>query len=192
LFESPWGYFMFFRLDTRKAIEAAATLLSLAPHRLMSRKRLLALLYLADRESLKRSGRPIVGGRLVAMDYGPIHSEVYDLIKGSHSQRAPWSRHFQNEGYLVKLVHDLGSAALSRNEVTLLNQISDERLGQDDWDIAQETHFEEYDKNYHEGTSTPIPLEHLIEAVGRAKDKDAILRDAEEKAFFDKMFARAT
>ncbi len=73
---------MIFRIDTRKAIEAAATLLRLAPHRIMGRKRLLALLYIADRESLKRRGRPIVGGRLCAMDYGPIHSEVYDLIKG--------------------------------------------------------------------------------------------------------------
>ena len=50
--------------------------------------------------------------------------------------------------------------------------------------------FEEWEKNHHEGTSTAIPLEHLIDAVGRSKDKDAILRDAEEKAFFDKMFAR--
>ena len=76
-----------FRLDTRKTIEAAATLLRLAPYRRMSRKRLLALLYLADRESLKPTGRPIIGGRLVAMDYGPIHSEVYDFIKGGIRNR---------------------------------------------------------------------------------------------------------
>jgi uncharacterized phage-associated protein len=181
---------MFFRIDTRKAIEAAATLLRLAPHRIMGRKRLLALLYIADRESLKRTGRPIIGGRLVAMDYGPIHSEVYDLIKGSHSSQAKWSRHFQNEAYLVKLAHDLGPSALSRREVNLLNEVSAERLGRDDFDVAQETHFEEWEKNHHEGTSTAIPLEHLIEAVGRSKDKDAILRDAEEKTYFDKLFAK--
>ncbi len=181
---------MFFRIDTRKAIEAAATLLRLAPHRLMGRKRLLALLYIADRESLTKTGRPIVGGRLVAMDYGPIHSEVYDLIKGSHSAQADWSRHFQNEGYLVRLAHDLGPSALSRFEVNLLNKISSERLGCDDFDVANETHFAEWEKNHHKGTSTAIPLEHLIEAVGRMKDKDAILQDAEEKAFFDKLFTR--
>src|SRR2546422_10775187 len=97
---------MFFRMNTRKAIEAAATLLRLAPYRLMGRKRLLALLYIADRESLKRTGRPIIGGRLVAMDYGPIHSEVYDLIKSSHSAQTDWARHFQNEGQLIRIAHD--------------------------------------------------------------------------------------
>jgi uncharacterized phage-associated protein len=181
---------MFFRIDVRKAIEAAATLLRIAPHRAMGRKRLLALLYIADRESIKRTGRPIVGGRLVAMDFGPIQSEVYDLIKGSHSAQVEWSRHFQNEAYLVKLAHDLGPSALSRQEINLLNEISAERLGRDDFDVAFETHFSEWEKNHHKGTSTPIPLEHLIEAVGRSKEKDGILRDAEEKAFFDKMFAR--
>jgi uncharacterized phage-associated protein len=179
---------MHFRLDTRKAIEAAATLLRLAPYRLMGRKRLLALLYLAERESMKRSGRPMIGGRLVAMDYGPIHTEIYDLIKGSHSAQAEWSRHFQNEGYQVRLAHDLGPAALSRQEVSLLNEISSERLGRDDFEIAEETHGDEWQRNHHADTSTPIPLEHLIEAVGRSSDKDAILRDAEEKAYFDRLF----
>jgi uncharacterized phage-associated protein len=181
---------MFFRLDTRKAIEAAATLLRLAPHRLMGRKRLLALLYIADRESIKKTGRPIVGGRLVALDYGPIHSEVYDLIKGSHSAQEEWSRHFHNENYLVRLAHDIRPSALSQWEVNLLNEISAERLGRDDFDVARETHYAEWEKNYHENTSMMIPLEHLIEAVGRSKDKDAILKDAEEKAYFDKMFQR--
>ena len=180
-----------FRLDTRKTIEAAATLLRLAPYRRMSRKRLLALLYLADRESLKLTGRPIIGGRLVAMDYGPIHSEVYDFIKGGHPEQTEWSRHFENENYVVKLAEDLGTAALSRYEVGILNAVSEERLGKDVWDVADETHkFEEYKKNHQPKTSTPIPLEDLIEAVGRGKDKAVILQDAEEKAFFDKMFSR--
>ena len=89
---------MFFRLDTKKTIEAAATLLRLMPHRMMGKKRLLTLLYIADRVSLERCGRPIIGGRLAAMDYGPIHSEVYDFIQGGHHDQALWSRHFENEG----------------------------------------------------------------------------------------------
>jgi uncharacterized phage-associated protein len=181
---------MVFRLDLKKTIEATATLLRLAPHRMMGRKRLLALLYLADRESLKRTGRPIIGGRLVAMDHGPIHSEVYDLIKGGHSAQANWSRHFQNDNFYVRLAHDLGVSALSRYEVGILNEISEEYQGYDDWDVADATHkFSEYTQNYQAGTSRPISLVQLVEAVGRAKETDAILKDAEEKGFFDKMFA---
>lgn len=181
---------MFFRLDTNKAIEAAALLLRLAPHRLMSRKRLLALLYIADRESLKETGRPIIGGRLVAMDYGPIHSEVYDLIKGGRVEQVEWSRHFRNDSYCVRLHDDLGVSALSRYEVAILNRVSEQRLGFDDWDVANESHeFKEYQQNHHQRTSTTIPLEDLIDAVGLSKKKEAILRDAKEKAFFDKMFS---
>src|SRR5437879_5006643 len=168
---------MFFRLDTRKAIEATATLLRLAHHRTMSRKRLLALLYIADRESLSRTGRPIIGGRLAALPHGPIHSEVYDLIKGGHSDELEWSRHFQNEGRFIRITHDVGTSALSRFEVGLLNEISDRHFGDDVWDIVLLTHkFEEYKQSYREGSSAPISLEQVIDAVGRRKDKETILR----------------
>ena len=48
--------------------------------------------------------------------------------------------------------------------------------------------FEEYKKSACKGKSTPIDFAELIDAVGR-KDKEKILQDAKEKAFFDKMFA---
>jgi hypothetical protein len=63
---------MFFRIDMQKAIEASATLLRLAHGRVMDRKRLLALLFLADRESLKETGRPIIGGKLSAVSVTKI------------------------------------------------------------------------------------------------------------------------
>ena len=178
-----------FRLDTRKAIEATATLIRLSPHRVIGRKRLLALLYLADRECLKRTARPIIGGRLVAMKYGPIHSEVYDLIKGGHRDQAEWSKHFDNDAHLVVLRHEPAISALSRYEIGLLNEISQQFMGYDDWDVAEATHeFAEYGNSYKKDTSTPIPLEQVIDAVGLAKKKSAILKDAEQRAFFDKLF----
>src|SRR5262245_7595964 len=97
---------MIFRSDSRKTIEATAILLRLAHEKSMSRKRLLALLYHAERESLKRTGRPIIGGKLVAMQHGPIHSDVYDMIKGSHRDQTLWSEYFANEGYNVVLTRD--------------------------------------------------------------------------------------
>ncbi len=181
---------MYFKIDTRKAIEAAATLLRLSPHRTMDRKRLLALLYLADRECLKRAGRPIVGGRLAAMKWGPIHSEIYDLIKGGKRDQVHWSRHFQNEEYRIRLAKDVGVCALSRYEIDLLNEISDRYAALGTWDVADATHaFEEYQKNYQEGTSTPIELVDVLDAIGRKKQKTAILEDARAKAYFDKLFA---
>jgi uncharacterized phage-associated protein len=179
-----------FKMNVRKAIEAAATLIRLAPCRLIGRKRLLALLYLADRESLKRNGRPIVGGKLVAMKYGPIHSEVYDLIKGGHHDQAEWSNHFVNDAHLVLLRNNPDVSALSRFEVGILNDVSEQFMGYDDWDVAEATHqFQEYKNTYKENTSTTISPEELIDAVGLNAKKDAILRDAKEKAFLDNLFS---
>ncbi len=181
---------VFFKLDQRKAIEASATLLRLHPGRVMDRKRLLALLYMVDRECLKRTGRPVIGGKLTAMKHGPIHSEVYDLIKGGGNSQAEWSRHFENNEYKVHLAdQDLQVSALSQFEIDLLNEISIQYAGQGTWDVAEATHTEEYKKNYIEGTSSGIRLEDVIEAVGRKEDKELILQDAEEKSYFDKLFS---
>jgi uncharacterized phage-associated protein len=179
-----------FKIDTRKAIEAAGTLLRLTHCRMMDRKRLLALLFIVDRTSLERTGRPIVGGKIVAMKHGPIHSEVYDLIKGGGIEQAEWSSHFENEDYRVRLSDDeLRLTALSRYEIELINEISTKFAGFGTWDVANATHTDEYNKNYVEGTSTEISLEDLIDGVGLKASKAEIVRDAEEKAYFDKLFS---
>src|SRR4051812_12952511 len=96
------------KLDSRKAIEATAFLAGRSPGRRIGSKRLLALLYAANRECLKRSGRPLLGGRLAAMKYGPIHADVYDLIKQREaSEGTPqWASHFHNEHYYLVLDRD--------------------------------------------------------------------------------------
>ena len=70
------------RFDSKKAIEVVATLAKQSPDKRMDRKRLLAILYIANRECLRKSGRPLLGGRLFAAQYGPIHSHVLDLVNG--------------------------------------------------------------------------------------------------------------
>jgi uncharacterized phage-associated protein len=177
-----------FKLDTKKAVEAAATLLRLTPHCSMDRKRLLALLYLADRRSLQKTNRPIIGGTLSALQHGPIHSEVYDMIKGIHRDHATWARHFENDYPRVRLRQDVQITALSRYEIDLLAELSDECSGKDTWDVAYMTHFPEWEKNYKgDNSSCPISLEEVIKEVGG--DRARILQDAEEKDYFDSIFA---
>jgi uncharacterized phage-associated protein len=45
--------------------------------------RLLKLLYVADRECLRETSRPIVGGRYIATARGPLHRTLLDLVNGS-------------------------------------------------------------------------------------------------------------
>jgi uncharacterized phage-associated protein len=75
------GENMTFRFDFEKTLQAAGILLSLDGLR-MDRIRLLKLLYIVDRELLVQAGRPLTGDVAVAMNYGPVLSRVYDLIRG--------------------------------------------------------------------------------------------------------------
>ena len=180
------------RLDVEKAIQAVGVLLRREGKR-ASRLRLLKLLYIADRISLQKTGTPILGSKVVALKHGPVHSAVFDLIKGEHIDEPSWSRHFRNVGRDVVLEEEPEVGKLSRYEIELLNEVVDQRINLSDWDVAEETHgFEEWRKSYpdpSESTSRPIPLEVLIDAVGRGADKAEILRDMSDSEAFQRFFA---
>jgi uncharacterized phage-associated protein len=183
-----------FKLDSRKAIEAAAILAGQSGGRISS-KRLLALLYIASRECLKRSGRLLLGGRLVALQHGPIHSDVYDLIKKRDRAEglAEWSKHFHNDGYYVVLDLDPGLNALSRFEARVLKEVLKRHQDEDDWDVARETHeFSEYATTYKKGSARTISLEQVIHAIrGLGPMAATIVRDLKEKDEIDELFASA-
>lgn len=187
---------MFFRCKTKKVIQAAAVLLRLAADRRMSYLRLLKLLYIADRENLRRALRPIIGTRAVAMKNGPMHSEVYNLVKGEHWDEPLWSNYIQKDGYQLELVKDPGVSELSRFEIRMLTETFEQFASKDDFEIVDEMHgFPEWDKNYPDksaNTSYTIPLEDLIDAVGRSAEKQSILEEAKQDAAIDRLFARSS
>jgi len=172
---------MYFHFGTRKIIEAAAVMLRLSPCQRMNYMRLLKLLYIADRESLKETGRPIIGTKTIAMERGPLHSEVYDLIKGGHYNAPMWAEFIHTDRYEVELARNPGVLHLSQYEIEKLTETARAYEDMDEWEVARATHaFDEWTANRPEGTSAPIPMEAILDAVGRSKDKDEILRDAEE------------
>ena len=180
------------RLDVEKAIQAVGVLLR-HEGKQASRLRLLKLIYIADRESLKKTGLPILGSKIVAMQHGPLHSEILDLIKGNHIQEPAWSRHFRSVGRNVLLDEEPETGRLSRYEIELLIRVVDERIDLDDYQLAVETHgFQEWLEVYpdpKENTSHPIPITLLIDSVGRNADKAAILQDMGDSEAFDRLFA---
>lgn len=70
---------MRFRLDKDKTIEAI--LYIVVRYGEIGRFHALKTLYFADREHLRRYGRPITGDRYIAMDNGPVPSYAYDALK---------------------------------------------------------------------------------------------------------------
>jgi uncharacterized phage-associated protein len=183
---------MYFRFSTRKTIQAVAVLLRLArgPTGYL---RLLKLLYIADREHLRTAHRPIVGTRTVAMKNGPLHSEVYNLVKGEHLDDPLWSDHIRKQGYQIELVKDPGRSELSAAEVRTLTDTFDRYASMGEWDLVEITHdFPEWLKNYPDesaDTSCIIPFDDLLEAVGlRGGKKQAVLNSLREEADMNRLF----
>jgi uncharacterized phage-associated protein len=81
---------MRFVFNERKAAQMAAHLLDLSG-RSMKYLQLMKLMYLADRTALLEKGRPISGDRYVSMKFGPVLSEVLDLLRDEpQSSDTPW------------------------------------------------------------------------------------------------------
>jgi uncharacterized phage-associated protein len=156
----------------------------------MSYLRLLKLLYIADRESLKETGRSITGDHVVAMEHGPVLGGVYSLIKGEHTAWAQWSAFFRKNGYRLEMVNDPGNGKLSKYELGKLRGVADAYADKDEWSLVEVVHgFEEWKKNDPGKSSQPIPLEDILEAIGRAGDKEQILQDARDDTAFQRLFS---
>src|ERR1051325_2348370 len=108
---------MFVRFDINRCIEAAGVLFSTTETKTMGRMRLLKLLYLANRQSLKETGDPIVDDDNFAMKDGPVLSHTYDLIKDSERDaeaQAAWNDHFKVvDRILIQMLSDPGTDHLS-------------------------------------------------------------------------------
>lgn len=173
-----------FTIKADRAAEAAAHLLDLKGGR-MTRLELLKLLYLADRKALSSLRRPIVGGRYVSMDHGPVLSDVYDLIKGGGpaEDQASWSRFVVNDpqdANTCVLVQKPTLRKLSRRDLTILREtfaefghLSVARL----WSYVHA--LPEYEDP--QGSSKPIPHSALLRILG-ATDEEAEQIASEEQA----------
>jgi uncharacterized phage-associated protein len=181
---------MLIPFHVEKVAQAAAVLLKTEENRRMSRLRLLKLLYVADRERLQESGRPITGDRVAAMDHGPVLSQTYNLIKGEDLLTPQWERYIRrvNHRYVV-LDEDPGVGKLTRKEIAKLNEVATRYEDWDDYQVAVYTHsFPEWEKNKPAaGSSNRIPLEDLIEATGLSHIKDQLIANAANERLVDQL-----
>ncbi len=159
---------MLIRMDIMKTTQAAAFLLK--SHRgFITRKRLLKLLYIADRELIQSSRRPITGDQAVAMDHGPVLSRTYDLLKGMATGAEVWNRYIEQVGpFTHRLIADPGVGLMSRRELAKLEEVTERYRLVDDDELSLLTHaFPEWKRNEPaKGGVKPIPTEHVLEALG--------------------------
>lgn len=183
-----------FRFNVNKATQAAGVLLEREPDSRTNYMRLLKLLYIADRETLAERGRPITGSPAYAMERGPVLGLVLDLIKSLDPDSEQWMKFIRTDHYDVVLEQKPGNLDLSRAEIRKLQEVSDRYRNDDEWALVKICHeLPEFKKNDPLLENPPakrkdIPLEDVLDAVGRLKDKDAILSQVNEAIAFADFF----
>jgi uncharacterized phage-associated protein len=175
------------RFNEEKAMQAAAKLLELRGGK-MSYMKLLKLLYIVDREALRRWGRPVTTDSYVSMDRGPVPSKTLSLIsEGSPpGQTSKWAEFISEpEHYHVHLLKTPASDELSDAEIALIEEVFKKLGSLNRWQLVEHVHtFPEWENPG--GSSVPISYRDILKAVGKSElEIAAIESDIDNLALTD-------
>lgn len=182
-----------FTYNPRKAAQAAAYMVRLAPQGKIDVYALIKMLYLADRKALIERGRPITGDAMVSMPHGPVLSWTYDEAKAPEEIQNQFWRDYlsEREDNLVSLRRgDAPTDELSEYERKTIEGVYREYSQLHFGDLKKLTHsLPEYtDPN---GSSLPIdPALILKEAGWSDEDIQDALVSANEEHFIHSLCVR--
>ena len=170
-----------FEFDVRKATQAACMLLKLRGGT-MSHLKLIKLLYILDREALRRWTMPVTGDSFVSMSHGPVLSMTYDLMNTGDfragGEPTYWGRHISDIGdYEVKLKNaEFSTDDLSEAEIELIKEVFERFGAMSRWELRDYTHsFREWEDPGQ--SSTPIHNDFLLHCLGKTEEEIARVRE---------------
>ena len=179
------------RFDERKATAAAAYLLSKVGGKMPCIK-LIKLLYLVDRESWRRYDRPVTGDSYVSMNFGPVLSTTYDLLRSEDTTAVgrTWSKTIITAGYEATLQAGVDLGPLSDAEIEILDEVYQLTEKIDRWKLCDLTHsFSEWQNP--EGSSIPILPEEILKALGKSEEEiDVARQEFAERRHFEQLFGK--
>jgi uncharacterized phage-associated protein len=177
---------MSYVFSPKRAAQAAAVLVKLEPKCEINYMKLIKLLYIADRESIAETKAPITGDDPFAMKHGPVLSRIYDFVMDRDSEGVNvWSEYFETNGLNVHLLGDPGTDELCPYDIKKLQEVFDRHKNDDQWDLEELTHmYKEWQRNDPGRSSRPIPLQHIVDAVGLSNEMDDVLRLQAEAKYF--------
>jgi uncharacterized phage-associated protein len=138
--------------------------------------KLVKFVYLSDREFLSRYDSPILHDGLVAMPHGPVNSTTYDFAKGRYHS-VNWSTLLSKCGHDVicaKTVEDSDLDELSNAELEVLDSVWAKFGGMEQWELVKYTHDHCGEWQDPNGSSSTIPYERVLDALGRGKQASQI------------------
>jgi uncharacterized phage-associated protein len=133
--------------------------------------KLMKLIYLGDREFLRRYDAPILHDRLVSMPKGPVNSNTYNCASGQVEAEV-W------DTYLVDGANHMISCArpslgvgelneLSRAEMRVLDAVWSDFGHMNQWELVQYTHDNCEEWEDPQRSSSTIPYERVLKALGK-------------------------
>lgn len=136
--------------------------------------KVIKLVYLADRESLRLRGHPIQDEPRFSLPHGPVNSTTLDHLNGAYRDNQPvWlkvleARAGYNVGVASNKLADADLDMLSVREISILNSVWDELGHMNGNDLADWTHIPENVAEWQEpnGSRLSISLERMMAAVG--------------------------
>jgi len=157
--------------NSAKAAQIIAYLALKTEARSINMLKAIKLVYISDREALKRFAMPMLDEPRASLPHGPVNSCTYDNAKGE-VEDANWSTILDdraNHMIGVKpdiVVDDLDE--LSDAEVDVLDGVWEKFGGMTQWQLVEWTHKSDNIPEWEDpnGSSNPIPLERLLHAVG--------------------------
>ncbi|MBM9501481.1 SocA family protein [Leptospira sp. 201903071] len=131
-----------FKFSEHKATEAVSVLL--LQKNSVDRNnytKILKLLYLIDREALRKWGKPVTGDDLISMPNGTLLSKTYNLIKFHISDTGFWSKYISKKnGYIIELTENPNIRYLSIAELKLIETVVDQYKNYSYSDMITYTH----------------------------------------------------
>lgn len=181
-----------FKFNALKTVQVVAMFLSMHGGK-MKYLGLLKLLYLADRLALTRLDRSLSGDSYYSMEFGPVMSTTYDLIKNKSIPGSieTWKKYISTRdkslNYMVELLNDPGNDELSEEEEEIIKEIYSRHGGQDRFDLVELTHDLPEWQNPGK-SSIPIDIENLLKHLGKTEKKIKNIKEiAAREAYLDKI-----
>jgi len=175
------------RFNETKAAELAAYFLQKSGGEMFLLK-LLKLLYIAERESIRETGRSITCDRFVSMDHGPVLSRTLNLMNGTVQGGGSWTAMIApRNGHKLSITDESEVAfdELSERELEIADRVFEKYGHVPRFELADLTHqFGEWHDP--KGSSIPIEFEEILTAVGYDSDEiDALREELSEQRAMD-------
>ncbi|MGR3984842.1 MAG: Panacea domain-containing protein [Gammaproteobacteria bacterium] len=158
--------------------------------------KLMKLLYLCERESMRRFESPLIYDHFVSMDHGPVLSRTLDLLNGSSNDAdcaEQWDEWVGRDQYDVKLQRKISEEMLdrmSRADLEVMNAVWDEFGKKTEWELVAYTHAHCAEWKDPGHSSIPIRYEEVFHALGKSKSiSREIANEIRGQRELDRVFA---